>query len=98
MQPGAGDNRLNTATMTLAHINKGWESLISGLQGVDSRRHQALTPGSPDAWNILYFIPQACDGLVVAGTQAQILEKWVSQDDKAQDTEVQVSCKETMFQ
>jgi len=49
LQPGAGDNRLNTATMTLAHINKGWESLISGLQGVDSRRHQALTPGSPDA-------------------------------------------------
>ena len=44
------------------------------------------------------FFTQACDGLVVAGTQAQILEKWVSQDDKAQDTEVQVSCKETMFQ
>lgn len=80
-----GDNRLNTATMTLAHINKGWESLISGLQGVGSR--PPVTKPSPQ-------VPVTA----LAGAQSQIIEKWVSQDDKAQDTELQVSCKETMFQ
>lgn len=58
MQPGAGDNRLNTATMTLAHINKGWESLISGLQGVDSRppvtKHSPQVPLMHEIFYIFY--------------------------------------------